>query len=55
MTGICPSLRVEISKKKIKKPAEGMKALKGHLGFLFCQILCFQIQVAFSEHLTLSL
>ena len=38
MTGICPSFRVEISKKKIKKPSEGMKALKGHLGFLFCQI-----------------
>ena len=44
MTGICPSFRVEISKKKIKEPTEGMKALKGHHSFFLSQIvLCFLV------------
>ena len=62
MTGICPSFRVEISKEKIKKPTEGMKALKGlghHVVFCFLKsyfvFMCFIIQVSFSEHLNLSL
>ena len=39
MTSICPTFRVEISKKKIKEPTEGMKALKGHHGIFFSQIV----------------
>ena len=57
MTAICPSFMVEIIK-KIKEPTKCMKAPKGHLSFLNSKsdfvFLCFQIAVAFGEHLTLS-